>query len=164
MGCSDVLFTCDTEFKIWKQVTCDVCMNVRVLTGDVVVCVSSDQTAGFVCMMKCISEWKNTCSPACLTLPCLHLMDLKYFLVSNKQGGRKRVVVDLFSIGQQWYHIHCRCARLKCKFSFLIAFEFISHSLAEFLGMNHVVCICSAEINIHWGKERREVISYYLWK
>jgi len=44
-----VLFTFDTEFKIWKQqVSCDVCMNIKILTGDLEVCVSSDQTAGFV--------------------------------------------------------------------------------------------------------------------
>lgn len=53
-----MLVTFDTEFKICKQASCDVCINIRVITGDLVVCVSSDQTAGFVSCLNLFQKGK----------------------------------------------------------------------------------------------------------
>lgn len=96
--CSNVLFTFDTDFKVWeRQASCDVCMPIRVLTGDLVV--HQFWPNCWLCLMvESISEWKKflfTCLSQ-FTVSCL--MDLKYLLASNRQGGRKKVVMDLFPL------------------------------------------------------------------
>lgn len=49
LGSSNVQFTFDADFKIWKeQASCDVCMGIRVFTYDLMLCFCFDQTGGFI--------------------------------------------------------------------------------------------------------------------
>lgn len=53
IGSSDLQFTFGAGFKIWKeQASCDICMDIRVFTDDLMLCFCSDQTAGFVSLVN----------------------------------------------------------------------------------------------------------------
>lgn len=77
--------TVDTELLIWKQeAPCDICITVRVLTSDLVVCVHAEQTAGFDTRLRLLVPLPVSLLSH-FTTPCL--MVLKYYFVSDKLAG-----------------------------------------------------------------------------